>query len=189
MKKYRLKDEKYRKPAEEITGYVAGGSTPLEYFVSIEYSSMRKRLEEYGVFDLWFEEEPKFKPGDYIYVLHSKEIYQIEDCEVIGDELHWNTVGIDRKMYKYRFSTRLSNIRHATAEEIKEHTQQLPYIDSYKGRLEGDYIIYGCKRIHIQNFRRMYEAFLCMDLVVDSITIEGHKIQIETLQEIYKKTY
>lgn len=189
MKKYRLKDEKYRKPAQEIAVFSVGGSLPLEYFVSLEGGAMRKRLEEYGVFDLWFEEEPEFKSGDYIYILDTGNMYEIQDCEVIEEELHWNTVGEDRG-WKYRFSTYLSNIRHATAEEIEEYNRsKLPVISGYRGELKYNYIIYGCKSIHIQDFRRMYEACLCMDLVVDSITIEGQEVPMETLHELYEKTY
>lgn len=189
MKKYRLKDEKYRKPAQEIAGFAEGGSLPLEHFISNENGYMRKRLEEYGVFDLWFEEVPKYKAGDYISVLHSREVYEIEECKVIGDKLHWNTVGVDRMGYGYRFSTPLENIRILTAEEIEEYKKQLPTINGYRGKRIFDYIVYGCKSIHIQDFRRMYKACLCMDLVVDSITIEGQEVPMETLQEIYEKTY
>lgn len=187
MKKYRLKDEKYRKPAQLIADFTEGGSLPLEWYVSREYSSMRKRLIEYGVFELWFEEEPEFKSGDYIYTTNTKEVYEIEDCEVIGDELHWNTVGVDRMGWEYRFSTLLSNIRHATAEEIKEYKKQLPIIGGYKGKLEYGYIAYGCKSIHVQDFNKMYEALEKLD--VNSITIAGHEVPMETLREIYEKIH
>lgn len=187
MKKYRLKDEKYRKPAQEIAGFTGGGFITLEYFVSNEDSPFRKRLEEYGVFDLWFEEEPEFKSGDYIYILNTGNMYEIEDCEVREEELHWNTVGVDREEYKYRFSTSLNNIRHATAEEIEEYKKQLPEINGFEGRLEGEYIVYGCQSIHVQDMRRLFEA--CMYANVSSITKAGQEIKIGTLQEIYKKTY
>lgn len=189
MKKYRLKDEKYRKLAQEIAGFNKGGITPLEHYVSIEGSLMRSKLEEYGVFDLWFEEvqEPFYKPGDYIYAIKTGNVYKIENCEIIEDELHWNSPGVSR--YEYAYSAYLFDLRLATAEEIKEHSRQLPYIDGYKGKQEGDYIVYGCKSIHIQDFRRLYEACLYTDLTVNSITIEGYQVQKKTLQEIYEKTY
>lgn len=192
MKKYRLKDEKYRKLAQEIANFAVGGDLPLEDFVSMDGSAMRTRLEEYGVFDIWFEEvHPEFKSGDYIYIIHTGNIYEIQDCEVIEDELHWNTVGMDRGYkYKYRFCTYLSNLRPATAEEIEEYNNRqfnLPSINGYKGRQDGEYIVYGCKSIHIQDFRKLYEA--CMYADVSSVIIEGHQIQMETLQEIYNKTY
>ncbi|HTO36144.1 MAG TPA: hypothetical protein VLZ72_07890 [Flavobacterium sp.] len=147
---------------------------------------MRNRLIEYGVFDLWFEEvqEPKFKSGDYIYILDTGNMYEIENCEVMEEELHWNTVGVD-KGWQYRFSTYLNNIRHATAEEIEEYKQPLPYINGYKGKRDGEYIVYGCQRIYIEDFKRMYEA--CMYLNVTAITIAGYQVQKETLQEIHEK--
>lgn len=186
MKKYRLKDEKYRKPAQEIVGYIEERVSLLEYYVSREDSSMRDRLIEYGVFDLWFEEvKPEFKSGDYIYITNVGEVFEIEDCKVIEDKLHWNTVGIDRGVWEYRFSTLLNNIRHATPEEIEEYNRRLPIIGGYRGELKWNYIIYGCKGVRKQDFIRLYEA--CRDLEVNSITIEGHKIQIETLQKIYEK--
>lgn len=189
MKKYKLKDEKYRKLAQEIAGFVTGGSIPFEDFVSKEDSGMRSRLEEYGVFDLWFEEvqEPLYKPGDYICAIRTGKVFKIENCEVIEDDLYWNEVGVSR--YEYAYSSCLFNLRHATAEEIKKYKQQLPCIDGHEGKQEGDYIIYGCKRIHIQDLRRLYQACLYTDLKINSITIEGHKIQMETLQEIIEKTY
>lgn len=189
MKKYRLKDEKFRKPAQVIAGFVVGGKNQLEYYVSIEGSAMRSKLEDFGVFELWFEEEPEFKSGDYIYVVDTGNIYEIEDCEIKGDELHWNMVGGCRGPHHYSYCTQLSNIRLATAEEIEKYNQRLPEINGYEGKLQYHYIIYGCKSIHIQDFRRLYEACLCMDLVVDSIKIEGHQVPMETLKEIYEKTY
>lgn len=187
MKKYRLKDEKFRKPAEAIAGITEELGLSLEHFVSREGSGIRERLKEYGVFDLWFEEVPKYKAGDYISVLHSREVYEIEECKVIGDKLHWNTVGVDRMGYGYRFSTPLENIRILTAEEIEEYKKQLPTINGYKGKQERNYIIYGCKRIHIQDFKMLYET--CLHAEVNSITIAGQEIPMETLQEIYEKTY
>lgn len=187
MKTYRIKDEKFRKLAQEIAGFEEGGSLPLEHFVSNENGYMRKRLEEYGVFDLWFEEVPKYKAGDYISVLHSREVYEIEECKVIGDILHWNTVGVDRMGYEYRFSSPLDNIRIPTAEEIEEYKKQLPIINGYRGERIFNYIVYGCKSIHVQDFITLYET--CIDLEVSSITIEGQEVSIETLNEIYEKTY
>lgn len=135
----------------------------------------------------WFEEvqEPKFKAGDYICAIKTGNVYEIEDCEIIEDELHWNVAGVSR--HEYAFSTYLHNIRHATPEEIEEYNRQLPYIDGYKGKQEGNHIVYGCKRIHIQDIRRLYEACTYSGLTVDSIVIEGHQIQMETIQEIYEK--
>lgn len=185
MKKYRLKDEKFRKPAQAITGYSTGGSFPLEYYVSKENSRMRDKLIEYGVFELWFEEE-KFKSGDYIYITNTGNMYKIQDCEVIGDELYWNIVGGDRGPHHYSYCTYLNNIRHATPEEIEKHNQ-LPLINGFKGRLEGEYIVYGCKSIHVQDMRRLFEA--CMYANVPSIEIGGQQIKIDTLKEIYEKTY
>jgi hypothetical protein len=187
MKKYRLKDEKYRKLSQTITGFVEGGSLPLEYFVSMEGSSMRDKLIEYGVFDLWFEEVQEYKSGDYISVLYSSEVYEIEDCEVKRNKLHWNTVGVDRMGYEYRFSAPLGNIRHATAEEIEKYKQRLPLIDGFEGKQEGDFIVYGCQRIHIIDFRKLYVG--CLHTNVTSITIAGHQVPMETLKEIYEKTY
>lgn len=187
MKKYRLKDEKFRKPAEYIAGIIEGVGLSLEHFVSREGSGIRERLKEYGVFDLWFEEVPEYKAGDYISVLHSREVYEIENCEVKGDELHWNVVGVDRMGYEYRFSNPLDNIRIPTAEEIEEYKKQLPYINGYRGELKGDFIVYGCQKIYVQDFRILYEA--CLYTNVSSITIEGQEVPMETLHEIYEKTY
>lgn len=188
MKKYRLKDEKYRKLAEEIAGFIVGGSMPLEYYVSIEGSDMRDRLIEYGVFDLWFEEEPEFKSGDYIVAVgggKKDEARKIVECEVRGDKLFWNECEDTREYFVH--SWELSKVRHATAEEIKEHNQQLPFIGKYRGKREGGYIIYGCQKIHIEDFRDLYRA--CLDTNVSSITIAGQEVPMETLHEIYKKTY
>lgn len=188
MKKYRLKDEKYRKPAQEIAGFAEGGSLPLEHFVSNENGYMRKRLEEYGVFDLWFEEVPKYKAGDYIVaVIEGKkdEVRKVEKCEVRGDMLFWSEYGDVGEGFAHAWE--LSKIRHATAEEIEEYKKQLPTINGYRGKRIFDYIIYGCKSIHIQDFIRLYET--CTDLEVSSITIEGQEVSMETLQEIYEKTY
>lgn len=189
MKKYKLKDEKYRRLAQQIANFSAGGSISLEDYVSRERSAMRDSLKEYGVFELWFEEvqEPAFKSGDYIYVARTMNVYEIENCEVIGEELHWNIPEADRGELEYRFSTYLSSIRHATAEEIEEYNRQLPLIRGYKGVQEGDYIVYGCQRVHVQDFRKLYEA--CLYTNVTSITIAGKKIQMETLQKIYEKTH
>lgn len=190
MKKYRLKDEKFRKPAEAIAGIIEEMGLSLEHFVSREGSGIRERLKEYGVFDLWFEEVPKYKAGDYIVaVIEGKkdEARKVEKCEVRGDMLFWSEYGDVGEGFAHTWE--LSKIRHATAEEIEEYNQQLPYIGGYRGKRIFDYIVYGCKSIHIQDFRRMYEACLCMDLVVDSITIEGQEVPMETLQEIYEKTY
>lgn len=185
MKKFRIKDEKFRKPAQLIAGFTEGGTIPLEEFVSRENGGMRTKLEEFGVFELWFEEE-KYKSGDYIYILDTGNIYEIENCEEIENELHWNTVGEDRG-YKYRFSTYIWNIRHATAEEIEKHKQQLPTINGFEGKLEGDFIVYGCQRIYVQDFINLYEA--CLYTNVTSITIAGQQIKIGTLQEIYEKIH
>lgn len=186
MKKFRIKDEKYRRPAELIAGFSRGGDSPLEYYVSIEGSAMRGKLEEYGVFDLWFEEE-KYKSGDYIYIIDTGNMYEIQDCEVKGDELHWNMVGGCRGPHHYSYCTYLSNIRHATAEEIEKHKQQLPEINGFEGRLEGEYIVYGCQSIYIHDFRDLFKA--CLYTNVSSITIAGQQIKMETLKEIYEKTY
>lgn len=188
MKTYRLKDEKFRKPAQEIAGFAEGGSLPLEHFISNENGYMRKRLEEYGVFDLWFEEVPKYKAGDYIVaVIEGKkdEVRKVEKCEVRGDMLFWSEYGDVGEGFAHAWE--LSKIRHATAEEIEEYKKQLPIINGYKGKRIFDYIVYGCKSIHVQDFIRLYET--CTDLEVSSITIEGQEIKIETMQEIYEKTY
>lgn len=188
MKKFRIKDEKFRKPAEVIAGFSTGGDLPLEYFISKEGSAMRGRLEDYGVFELWFEEvKPEFKAGDYIYIIDTGNMYEIQDCEVKGDELHWNKVGGCKGPRFYMYCTYLSNIRHATAEEIEEYNRQLPEINGFEGKLEGEYIVYGCQSIHIQDMRRLFEA--CMYANVTSIIIAGQEIKIGTLQEIYEKTY
>lgn len=191
MKKYRLKDEKYRKPAEAIAGIIEGMGLSLEHFVSREGSGIRERLEEYGVFDLWFEEEPIYKSGDYIVAVGAEQrdkARKILNCKVADDMLIWSEYGDMGEGFPH--SWELSKIRHATPEEIEEYNNpQLPYIGGYRGELKYNYIIYGCKSIHIQDFRRMYEACLCMDLVVDSITIEGQEVPMGTLHEIYEKTY
>lgn len=186
MKKYRLKDEKYRKPAQEIAGFAEGGSLPLEHFISKEGSSMRMKLEEYGVFDLWFEEVPKYKAGDYIVAVgsgQSNQVRKIVECEVRDDILFWNECIKARDYFSHAWE--LSKIRHATAEEIEKYNRQLPYIGGYKGERIFDYIVYGCKSIHVQDFITLYET--CIDLEVSSITIEGQEIKIETMQEIYEK--
>lgn len=191
MKKYRLKDEKFRKLAQEIAGFNKDGIKPFEEFVSQEGSGMRSRLEEFGVFDLWFEEEPKFKSGDYIVAVgagQKDQVRKIVNCEVRGDMFFWNEYGKTTDCFAHTWE--LSKIRHATEVEIKEYNRpKLPTINGYRGKLKYNYIVYGCKSVHVQDFRRMYEACLCMDLEVDSITIEGHKIQMETLKEIHEKTY
>jgi len=186
MKKYRLKDEKFRKLAQEIAGFAEGGSLPLEHFISNKNGSMRKKLEEYGVFDLWFEEEPKYKAGDYIVAVgggQGNQVRKIVNCEERGDMFFWNEYEKTEGVFTH--SWELSKIRHATAEEIEEYKQQLPYIGWYRGKRILDNIVYGCKSIHIQDFIRLYET--CIDLGVSSITIEGQEIKIETMQEIYEK--
>ena len=190
MKKYRLKDEKFRKPAQEIAGYIEGGDFPLEDYISKKCSGMRDKLEEYGVFDLWFEEEPEYKSGDYIVAVgggQSDEARKIVECEIRGEILFWNEYEGEEEREYFVHSWELSKIRHATPEEIEKYKQQLPTINGYRGELKYNYIIYGCKSIHIHDFIRLYET--CIDLGVNSITIEGHQIPMETLQEIYEKTY
>lgn len=190
MKKYRLKDEKFRKPAEAIAGITEELGLSLEHFVSREGSGIRERLKEYGVFDLWFEEVPKYKAGDYIVAVgagQKDEVRKVEKCEVADDRLIWSEYGDIGEGFAHAWE--LSKIRHATAEEIEEYKKQLPFINGYRGKLKYNYIVYGCKSVHVQDFKIMYEACLCMDLEVNSITIEGQEIPMETLQEIYEKTY
>lgn len=182
MKKYRLKDEKYRKPAQEIVGYIEERVSLLEYYVSREDSSMRDRLIEYGVFDLWFEEvKPEFKSGDYIYITNVGEVFEIEDCKVIEDKLHWNTVGIDRGVWEYRFSTLLNNIRHATPEEIEEYNRRLPIIGGYEGEDNGDTLKYGCAELSKKWFTKTSNRS------IKSMTLNsGVEINAEQIEKIRK---
>lgn len=186
MKKYRLKDEKFRKPAEAIACITEELGLSLEHFVSREGSGIRERLKEYGVFDLWFEEVPKYKAGDYIVAVGAGQrdkARKIANCKVADDRLIWSEYGDIGEGFAHAW--KLSKIRHATAEEIEEYKKQLPFINGYRGKLKYNYIVYGCKSIHIQDFITLYET--CIDLEVSSITIEGQEIKIETMQEIYEK--
>lgn len=117
-------------------------------------------FKELGVLDLWFEVVLEFKVGDYV---------MYEDCFGVIEDIDCNHYHLH--LGDRTFVTK--NIRHATPQEIEENTK-LPRLDGYAGEIEGDYIVYGCQRMHKS----------VLDCDIDSITVKGIEIDNDMLNKI-----
>lgn len=124
----------------------------------------------------WAEivKEPQFKAKDWVLLkgnntgngLLNDSIVQLLEI----DRSKYSTGNlIENSHFMFNFKGSFYNtekqyiIRLATAEEIAEATKpKLPIINSYDGRFEGDYVVYGCARIHIDFFYEMVGALNCM---------------------------
>lgn len=100
-----------------------------------------------------------FKSGDYIVAEGSigglQKVRKLTSSRIQEDRLYWTEEGTTCE-----HNWNLDKIRLATPEEIKAATIQLPKINGYSGKLEGDYIIYGnnCAKFHKDFFRMIYDA-------------------------------
>lgn len=162
-------------------------------FKSIQYpqccfqtnSESTRLLKEAGVLDLWFEPvyEEQYKVGDY-FVCNLKrnnyegELDKIYKCTEIRDNLLY--FDSCRAIEKER-------CRKATQQEI-DSIRNLPEINNYKGKLEGDYVIYGCAKFHKDffiNILKASESNAGLDRNVSFITLtSGVEIKLEQIKQI-----
>ena len=208
---YKLKKDcqQYLDAAEAIAAAKDLGVTfkigdNLEYYLQkSKWGNYKKRLEEAGILDLWFEpvyeEVYKYKVGDWVVVLPEDPYYH--NCEQ-GCAQQIADIDFNRDLpYRLKFSNKslneYSKIRLATPEEIKKATTKEFPIGKYTAVVKDGKIIIGGKgRISVEAFNNFYEGWLqdALGTTVDdynvSLTVATIKIgcvrditlnQVETL--------
>lgn len=160
----------------------------LEYYLQKpEWGTYKKRLEEAGVLDLWFEpvyeEVYKYKVGDWVVVLPEDPYYF--NCEQ-GCAQQIADIDFNRKLpYRLRFSNKSTNeyskIRLATPEEIKKATTKEFPIGKYTAVVKnGKIIIDDIGEVSIKLFNRFFENYLTHTLT----KLDGFKVYIGCVENV-----
>lgn len=154
----------------------------LEYYLQKpEWGTYKKRLEETGVLDLWFEpvyeEVYKYKVGDWVVVLPEDPYYS--NCEQ-GCAQQIADIDFNRNLpYRLRFSNKSTNeyskIRLAIPEEIKKATTKKFPIGKYTAVVKNGKIIIDAKgEVSIKLFNRFFENYLTHTLT----ELDGFKVYL-----------
>jgi len=144
------------------------------------------KWRESNILDLWFEKvyetkTPVYKIDDWVTVI-STETYQIQDLDprgfiqlkALNDGSNWIAI-------------KESDLRKATPEEIEKASIKLPTINKYDGKIDGDYILYGCAKFHKDFFINLQKVYASQSRKIDSIKLDsGVEITMEQINQIIK---
>lgn len=163
---YKLVKPEYEEAVKKITGYTKWDYVNLKdcegkHYIPVKFeTACYDALKEAGVLDLWFEpvyEEEKYKTDDIVIAkcINTEYIGKYIDNEHLKD---WVLLSFLKNTNKRGNGGSFSKtLRKATKEEIEEYNRpKLPVINGYDGRIEGDYVIYGCARFDKDWFRNLY---------------------------------
>lgn len=194
---WKLVKPKYKEVIKKITDAENFDFEGFEINGVSSFTHVTKKLKEAGVLDLWFEKvyAPEFKKDDYVTVV-SIGTYDYDSSS--GD-----TRPVIGKTYKiYNVSTtyvgldtpggiiaiKSSDLRKATEDEVKKAQIQLPTINGYSGKMDGDFIIYGsnCARFHKDFFIDLSSIYnLDGNRYLKSIKLSSDvEISIEEIKQI-----
>jgi hypothetical protein len=163
---YKLTKPEYKEVALKISNTYGNWENTLSvYDISITQKNYINRLQEAGVLDLWFEpvyEEEEFKVGDYITVVENN--HTIAYNGIVGET--YKIIKIVGEFFLFYdinncINTNNVKVRKATEEEIKKaQSIELPKINGYHGKIEGDFLVYGCAKFAIRNIKDLCEDIL-----------------------------
>lgn len=136
--------------------------------------------------------EPEFKVGDLVFIecggFGSSGLDNCI-CKIVENQKVNNGVGgsslcVERKGIIWGVNNNHKK-RHATPEEIEQYNLKLPTINTYEGKIEGDFIIYGnnCAVLPIIWFKEHKGA----TITIKELTLSsGVKINEEQMNQIRK---
>jgi len=190
---YKLKDE-CKKYISAILSISKTGDKNIDFDRLAKeadaFAMLIQDLQQAGVLDLWFdkvyEEEPKFKKGEWVIVGYNTREY-------LGVYDRTENIGIYAN--EYRTLTEPTHvigngkfdkvIRHATPAEIEAAKKpKLPKINSYEGKIEGDYVVYGCTKESTDTVKELYHIMKAIG--IESIKVKGVTITMSEIESIVK---
>jgi hypothetical protein len=158
---YKLTKPEYEKAANQITGTENLILHSQNYNFQIDTIAY-DRVVKAGVLDLWFEpvyEEEKFKVGDWVTT--TTEIANCYEKYKKGEVFQLTEIQCEYVYFSPRQAVSKDRIRKATEEEIKKaQIIELPKINGYHGKIEGDFLVYGCAKFAIRNIKDLCEDIL-----------------------------
>lgn len=128
----------------------------------------------------FFRKEPKFKIGDYIVAVGSTEEHKVRKItafKIEGDMFRWEEMGCPSKG-EFPHAWNLSDVRHATAEEIEEYNHpKLPVINGYTGEDKGDTLKYGCAELSKKWFTKTANRSIKSMVLSSGVEINAEQIE------------
>ena len=160
----------------------------LEYYLQKpEWGTYKKRLEEAGALDLWFEpvyeEVYKYKVGDWVVVLPEDPYYFNceQGCAQQIADIDFNSNLPYRLKFSNKSTNEYSKIRLATPEEIKKATTKEFPIGKYTAVVKnGKIIIDDIGEVSIKLFNRFFENYLTHTLT----KLDGFKVYIGCVENV-----
>lgn len=201
---YKFKSEEFLKAANKIQSSFITNTMGQNYHFKFN-SNAHNTLNELNLIDIWCDPvyEEEYKEGDYVIVKSWEQarvgngITENNSVCLILDRNKAKELGATG-MISYKDSILVQTnikghygilpdhiIRKATDEEIKKFNfSELPEINGYEGKIDGNYIKYGCASLAINWFTHTNNRSITVITLSSGVSIDEK--QMEAIRKYLK---